>query len=166
MSEEPPRQEVPEAPEGPVPSSTEGLPWQVVYSAFLGVLLCALGFYGGLYLWGLDGGSAALGVGLIVASVGLAACFVALLTGASWALSVCRITTMAAMAIMLANLAWRLVEVPSRPEWRLPGARALSLFVDALFEPHALMLLAGLAACACLLCLLLGPTVRRFCGRA
>ena len=164
MSEEMPRPEIHEAPEGPAASSDEGLPWQVVYSAFIGVLLSSLGFYGGLYLARAE--NAVPGVALIVASVGLAGCFVALLTGARWALSITRIATMSAMAVMLANLAWLLVEDTRRPEWNLPGARAWALLTDALFQPLALMLLAGLAACTFLLCLLLGPTLRRFCARA
>jgi hypothetical protein len=145
----------------------EGLPWQVVYASFIGVLICVLGFYLGLSVMGAAEGTPgrSAGLAIIVASAALAACFAAMLTGASWALSVARVATMAEMAAMLARLAWEMVEASRAPEWQLPNARLWSLTVDALFQPRALMLLAGLAACAFLLCLLLGPVVRRFFGR-
>ncbi len=145
----------------------EGLPWQVIYAAFLGVLICSIGFYLGLSVMDAAEGPAgrASGLAAIVAAVALAACFAAMLTGASWALSVTRVATMLEMAAMLARLAWEAVLASRAPEWQLPGASKLSLAIDALFQPRALMLLAGLAACTFLLCLLLGPTVRRFFGR-
>ena len=164
MSVETPPPEIRDDHDGPVTGAGEGLPWQVIYSAFIGVLLSTVGFYGGLYLARAE--NASLGAALIIASVALAACFVALLAGARWALSVTRIVTMSAIAVMLANLAWLLYEDTLRPEWRLPGARAWGFLVDALFQPLPLMLLAGLAACAFLLCLLLGPTLRRFVARS
>ena len=144
-----------------------GLPWQVIYAAFTGVLLAALLFYGGLIVWGRGGAqSAGAGIAIVVASAALGACFVALITGASWALTATRISTMAAAAAMLARVAFQLYAAAQSREWTLPGARRMALLADAAFQPDALMPLVGLAACAFLLCLLLGPTVRRFCGRA
>lgn len=130
-----------------------------MYSAFLGVLLAAIAIFDGLCLKGR--GDTALGVGMVALALGLAACFVALIAGVRWALSVCRIATMAASAVMLANLSWELLLVARRPEWRLPAARHAKQVLDALFEPRPLMFLGGFAACAVILALLLGPAVRR-----
>ena len=141
----------------------DGLPWQVVYSAFLGVLLAMIGVYAGFYLVKRAGDyAAAAGIGLIALSAGMGVSFVALLAGARWALSVCRITTMASIAIALACIGNACLYAPAPPKFGVPGTRR---WLDMLFEPGVLIPLAGLAACAFLLCLLLGPTVRKHFAR-
>ncbi len=155
-------------PSGELHELPEGLPWQVIYAAFLGILVCVVGFYiGARVLHGAeDAGALALGVAVLVVSMAIGGCFATLLAGASWALSVTRVATIAMIALMLGAVACLIAAAAASPKENLPGTRWWRLALDTLYQPVSLMLLAGVGVCAFLLCLLLGPTVRRFFGRS
>ncbi|HUW57819.1 MAG TPA: hypothetical protein VMZ92_14355 [Planctomycetota bacterium] len=147
--------------------ATEGVPGKLIYTAFLGVTLCAFGIYGGLYL--LHGATGWLrvtgGILVLVVSVGVAASFVALLTGAAWALVVCRVFLVLAVAALAAGLAWALTLVVRSPEWNPSGAKLWRVLLETTLDPTVLMPLAGLTLTVVMTCFLFGRNTKRFFSR-
>ena len=147
--------------------ATEGVPGKLIYTAFLGVMLCALGVYGGLYL--LHGATTwmrvAGGISVLVVSLAVAASFVALLTGAAWALLVCRVFLLLAVVVLAAALAGALTVTLRSPEWNPPGAKFWRVLLETALTPTVLLPLVGLAVTGVMTWSLFSRTARRFFSR-
>ena len=150
-----------------VGDATEGVPWQIIYTAFLGVTLCAFGIYAGMYLLhGAPGWKEIVGgVAVLVISLGVAASFVALFTGAGWALIVCRTFVFLTVLALAADLGYVVVVVVRSPEWQAPDAKLWRLILDMALNPTVLTPLAGVLVTAAMLWFLSGRTAKRFFSR-
>ena len=150
-----------------VGDATEGVPWQIIYTSFLGVTLCAFGIYAGMYLLhGTPGWKEiVLGVAVLVISLGVAASFVALLTGAGWALIVCRTFVILAVLALAVEVVYAVVRVVRSPEWQAPEAKLWRLVLDVTLEPTVLTPLVGVLVTAGMLWFLFGRPAKRFFSR-
>ena len=147
--------------------ATEGLPWQIIYAAFLGVGVCAMGILGAAYLlhsasgrWGV-----AVGVAALVAALGVGTAFVALLAGASWALMTCRAFMSAASVLAAAGLVWGTIAAARATDWNVPPMDLWRSALEMLFQPRFLVPTAAAGLCAVMLWFLFGRTSKRFFSR-
>ncbi len=150
-----------------VGDATDGVPWQIIYTAFLGVTLCAFGIYAGMYLLhGAPGWKEIVfGIAVLVISLGVAASFVALLAGAGWALIVCRTFVILTFLALAADVVYAVVLVVRSPEWQVPDAKLWRLILTMALDPAVLMPLVGVLVTAAMLWFLFGRTAKRFFSR-
>jgi hypothetical protein len=88
--------------------SVAGIPWQIIYTAFMGLAICALGIFCGLALMNAPGDwkVTLAGVAVIVLALVMGISSGAMLAGASWGLWPFRIL----VALGLVGLAFRLAQ--------------------------------------------------------
>ena len=147
--------------------ATEGLPWQIIYAAFLGVGVCAMGILGAAYLlhtasgrWGV-----AVGVAALAAVLGLGTAFVALLAGASWALMTCRVFMSGAGVLAAAGLVWGTVASARDTDWHVPLRDLWRSALEMVFQPRFLVPAAAVAFSVVMLWFLFGRASKRFFSR-
>jgi len=147
--------------------ATEGLPWQVIYAAFLGVGVCAMGILGAAYLLHSASGwlDVALGVAALAGVLGLGTAFVALLAGASWALMTCRVFLSAASVLAVAGLAWGSVAAARTTDWHVPTRDLWRSALEMLFQPWFLVPAVAVGFSAVMLWFLFGRASKRFFSR-
>jgi len=145
----------------------EGVPWQIIYAAFLGIMLCCFAFYGGLALvnGGLGRGAVAAGTATIFVSLALATCHGALLTGVWWSIVVCRISMPLFAAASLAALVWGVIDAAGDISWYFSLAALWDDLVTLVFSPQVLLPLAAVAACGAMTWFLFGRVSKRFFDR-
>jgi len=147
--------------------AAQGLPWQIIYASFLGQTLCAFAVFGAFWLLGAKFGWMGLAGGLVALLVALAlgVAFVALLTGARWALSVTRVFALASALVFLAFLARAFLLAGHALQWKLLDSRTWWLLSDMFFDPATVLTLAGAAVSVVMSFFLFGAVARRFFGR-
>jgi hypothetical protein len=120
----------------------QGIPWQIIYASFLGETLCGFAIYGGIYLVGAKLGWMARTGGVLglVAAAGLGVAFAALMTGAVWALVICRTVSVLSAGTFLAILAKAFLAAGYSLGWKFLDSRTWWLMSDMLFDPKVLLL--------------------------
>jgi hypothetical protein len=144
--------------------TTEGVPWQIIYASFLGVMLSACGIYGGMYLIRGRTGWVSLSGGVLTLAVSAAvgAAFVMLIAGFRPALAVCRVFVLLCVAGAVTALGWTVRMARQTASADLPGATAWRLTLEVLLAPGVLASLTGLGLCVVMLWFLFGRTGTRF----
>jgi hypothetical protein len=147
--------------------ATGGIPWQIIYAAFLGETLCGFGIYGGLYLLGAKFGwmGRAGGVLTLVVAIALGVAFAALMTGAVWAQVTCRTFAIVSAAAFLAVLARAFFAAGHSLGWKFLDSRTWWLMSDMLFDPTVLLALGGVGVSLAMIWFLSGHISRRFFSR-
>jgi hypothetical protein len=107
--------------------------------------------------WGIAGGVAGL-----VATLAMGVAFIALMTGAAWALRVCRVFAAAAPIVSAAGLARGLRIAAESTEWRLPAGRVFELLLETVLELHVMLPLGSFLLCILIAWFLFGTASRRF----
>jgi len=145
----------------------EGVPWQIIYAAFLGVMFCSFGIYGGMYLANADlgpGGTAG-GAGVILVSLALATCYGALMTGVWWSIVVCRISMPLFAAASLVACVWGLIDALAGVTWYLSVSSIWRELVTLAFSPQVTLPLAAAGVSGTMTWFLFGRVSKRFFDR-
>jgi hypothetical protein len=147
--------------------SSEGVPWQVIYAAFLGVTLCSFALYLGMYLANGQFSAAvtAAGVAVIVLSAALALCYAALLPGLWWAIIVCRISMPLFAAAALIAFVWGVIDAVGAITWRLSFGAVWDELIALAFIPNVILPLAATLLSTGMIWLLFCRVTRGYFGR-
>ncbi len=148
-------------------SRIDNLPGQIIYAAFMGIMLCLFGGYGSVSL--VTGGSSpgwvTLGVVALVVCIGMAVAYAALLVRAVWAARISRMFTIVLLFGLAAALIIGLVNVISAEETSLLDDTLIDRMLNVLLSTPVLLPLIGILIAGAILRLLMGKTSLRFFGQ-